>query len=194
VGYRAGYLLRDRDRIFGNDFVEQVKAMGIKEVLSAPRSPWQRAYVERVIGTIRRECLDHVIVFNQATLYQHLKAFAAYYHESRTHSRSTRTPQRRDPFSRPRWDALLPFRSLAVFTTGTSDAQPERSSPAAFVSGDRAPRYQQPIAHQVSRDFSIFPAKPRTSLRSTVGVYSAASGQMGLIGFAAPTGVVEAMV
>jgi transposase InsO family protein len=54
------YLLRDRDRIFGYDFVRQVKAMGIKQVLSAPRSPWQRAYVERVIGTIRRECLDHL--------------------------------------------------------------------------------------------------------------------------------------
>lgn len=90
------YLLRDRDRIFGNDFVEQLKAMGIKEVLSAPRSPWQRAYVERVIGTIRRECLDHVIVFNQATLYQHLKAFAAYYHESRTHlSLDKDTPETR---------------------------------------------------------------------------------------------------
>ena len=59
------YLLRDRDRIFGQDFVDQVKAMGIKQVLSAPRSPWQRAYVERVIGTIRRECLDHMIVFNE---------------------------------------------------------------------------------------------------------------------------------
>ena len=60
------YLLRDRDRIFGHDFVEQVKAMGIKQVLSAPRSPWQRAYVERVIGTIRRECLDHMVVFNES--------------------------------------------------------------------------------------------------------------------------------
>ena len=59
------YLLRDRDRIFGKDFVDQVKSMGIKQVLSAPRSPWQRAYVERVIGTIRRECLDHVIVFSE---------------------------------------------------------------------------------------------------------------------------------
>jgi putative transposase len=49
------YLLRDRDRIFGKEFVDQLKAMGIKQVLSAPRSPWQRAYVERVIGTIRRE-------------------------------------------------------------------------------------------------------------------------------------------
>jgi putative transposase len=79
------YLLRDRDRIFGHDFVEQVKAMGVKEVLSAPRSPWQRAYVERVIGTIRRECLDHVIVFNERSLHQHLQAFTTYYHRSRTH-------------------------------------------------------------------------------------------------------------
>jgi putative transposase len=61
------YLLRDRDRIFGGEFRKDVKAMGIKEVLSAPRSPWQRAYVERVIGTIRRECLDHVIVLNEAS-------------------------------------------------------------------------------------------------------------------------------
>ena len=73
------YLLRDRDRIFGHDFVEQVKAMGIKQVLSAPRSPWQRAYVERVIGTIRRECLDHMIVFNESSLSRHLQAFVGYY-------------------------------------------------------------------------------------------------------------------
>ena len=79
------YLLRDRDRIFGNDFTRQVEEMGIREVLSAPRSPWQRAYVERVIGTIRRECLDHVIVFNEASLHRHVRSFVAYYHESRTH-------------------------------------------------------------------------------------------------------------
>ena len=59
--------------------------MGIQEVLSAPRSPWQRAYVERVIGTIRRECLDHVIVFNEASLHRHVASFVRYYHESRTH-------------------------------------------------------------------------------------------------------------
>jgi transposase InsO family protein len=79
------YLLRDRDGIFGVEFRKDVAAMGIKEVLSAPRSPWQRAYVERVIGTIRRECLDHVIVLNEASLYRHVKSFLAYYHESRTH-------------------------------------------------------------------------------------------------------------
>ncbi len=79
------YLLRDRDGIFGNEFRQGVKAMGIEEVLSAPLSPWQRAYVERVIGTIRRECLDHMIVFNEAALHRHVTSFLAYYHASRTH-------------------------------------------------------------------------------------------------------------
>jgi transposase InsO family protein len=79
------YLLRDRDGIFGADFTKQVEDLSIEEVLSAPRAPWQRAYIERVIGSIRRECLDHVIVFNEASLYRHVKSFVDYYHESRTH-------------------------------------------------------------------------------------------------------------
>jgi putative transposase len=79
------YLLRDRDRIFGQDFREQVRDMDIEEVLSAPRSPWQRAYVERVIGSIRRECLDHLIVFNEASLRRALCSYFGYYHKSRTH-------------------------------------------------------------------------------------------------------------
>jgi putative transposase len=90
------YLLRDRDRIFGDEFTKQVKDMGIKEVLSAPRSPWQRAYVERLIGTLRRECLDHMIVFGEASLYRHVKLFMAYYHESRVHlSLAKDTPEPR---------------------------------------------------------------------------------------------------
>ena len=59
--------------------------MGIEEVLSAPRSPWQRAYIERVIGSIRRECIDHVIVFNEESLRRHMKSYVQYYHETRTH-------------------------------------------------------------------------------------------------------------
>jgi len=59
--------------------------MGIHEVLSAPRSPWQRAYVERVIGSIRRECLDHLIVFNEVSLRRTLRSYFQYYHKSRTH-------------------------------------------------------------------------------------------------------------
>ena len=62
------YLLRDRDAIFGDDFREHVRDMGICEVLAAPRSPWQRAYIERVIGSVRRECLDHMIVFHETSL------------------------------------------------------------------------------------------------------------------------------
>jgi len=79
------YLLRDRDRIFGQEFVNQVKAMGIEQVLGAPRSPWQRAHIERLIGRIRRECLDHLIVCNEHSLRRHLRAYADYYHRSRTH-------------------------------------------------------------------------------------------------------------
>ena len=79
------YLLRDRDRIFGSDFTKQVEDMGIEEVLSAPRSPWHRAYVERLIGTIRREGLGHVIVFNETALCRRIRLFLAEYHESRTY-------------------------------------------------------------------------------------------------------------
>jgi putative transposase len=86
------YLLRDRDRIFGAEFSNQVADLGIEEVLAAPGSPWQRAYVERVIGTIRRECLDHVIVFNEASLYRHVKSLLAYYHQSRTHLSLAKDP------------------------------------------------------------------------------------------------------
>jgi putative transposase len=79
------YLLRDRDAIFGDAFRGQVRDMGIQEVLGTPRSPWQRAYVERVIGSIRRECLDHVIVFEEASLRRILRSYLDYYHRSRTH-------------------------------------------------------------------------------------------------------------
>jgi transposase InsO family protein len=79
------YRLRDRDRIFGDDFTRQVQDMGIREVLAAPRSPWQRTYVERVIGSIRRECLDHVIIISEASLRRILNWYLDYYHASRTH-------------------------------------------------------------------------------------------------------------
>ena len=94
------YLLRDRDNIFGKEFVDQVKAQGIKQVLSAPRSPWQRAYVERLIGSIRRECLDHVIVLGERSLRQHLSAYADYYHRWRTHfalAKDAPEPRRTQP-------------------------------------------------------------------------------------------------
>jgi transposase InsO family protein len=79
------YLLRDRDGIFGADFVRRVKSMGIEEIVTAPGSPWQNPYCERLIGSIRRECLDHVIVLSERHLMRVLRSYASYYHSSRTH-------------------------------------------------------------------------------------------------------------
>ena len=79
------YLLRDLDGVYGLEFQGPAQALGLKEVRIAPRSPWQSPYVERLIGSVRREYLDHVIVLNQAHLYRLLKAYYAYYHRRRTH-------------------------------------------------------------------------------------------------------------
>jgi transposase InsO family protein len=79
------YLLRDRDRIYGQKFRKQVAVMNITEVLGAPRCPWQRAHVERLIGSIRRECLDHVIILNEESLRRTLRSYLSYYHRSRLH-------------------------------------------------------------------------------------------------------------
>ena len=73
------YLLRDRDAIFGEEFQRQITDMGIHKVLSTPRSPWQRAYIERIIGSIRRECLDHVIAFHESSLRRTLASYFQYY-------------------------------------------------------------------------------------------------------------------
>ena len=79
------YVVRDRDGIYGSDFVRRVEGMGIEEVPISARSPWQSPYVERVIGSIRRECLDHVIVFSERHLRRVVRGYLEYYHGSRTH-------------------------------------------------------------------------------------------------------------
>src|SRR2546425_6777484 len=79
------YLLRDRDSVYGHAFSQRIKGMGIGEVVTAPRSPWQNPYAERFIGSLRRECLDHVIVLNEASLRRIIRAHFQYYEHSRTH-------------------------------------------------------------------------------------------------------------
>ena len=79
------YLLRDRDKIFGHEFQRAAYNLGMVQVKIAPKSPWQNPYVERVIGSIRRECLDHMIIFNENHLRKVLRDYFDYYHESRTH-------------------------------------------------------------------------------------------------------------
>jgi putative transposase len=79
------YLLRDRDSIYGSVFVQRVQGMGIQQKMISPRSPWQNPFVERLVGSIRRECLDRVIVFNERQLRQLLEGYLAYYHNLRPH-------------------------------------------------------------------------------------------------------------
>ena len=91
------YLLRDRDGIYGAEVVECIHNLGIKPKLIAPRSPWQNPLVERLIGSIRRECLDHMIIFNAAHLQSVLKSYLGYYHNHRPH----RSLEHDSPMTRP---------------------------------------------------------------------------------------------
>ena len=79
------FVLRDRDGTYGKAFRRRVSSMGIEEVLIAPRSPWQNPYVERVIGSVRRDCLDHVVILNERHLCQILASYLDSYHGSRRH-------------------------------------------------------------------------------------------------------------
>jgi hypothetical protein len=79
------YIVRDRDRVYGNVFIRRLRAMGIRDRPTAPRSPWQNGHSERLIGSIRRDCLDHVVVFGELHLRHVLRSYAKYYNQARTH-------------------------------------------------------------------------------------------------------------
>ena len=109
------YVIHDRHRTFGEVFRSRVQAMGITPIATAPRSPWQNGHVERVIGSIRRECLDHIIVLNERHLRRVLGAYLAYYNETRTHlalskdapvPRATSPPSRGTIFAIPQLEGL----------------------------------------------------------------------------------------
>lgn len=86
------YLLRDRDAIYGEKVRRRIKSLGIEEVVTAPRLPWQNPFVERIIGSIRRDCLDHVIVINEQHLRRILREYIDYYHTCRTHLSLNKDP------------------------------------------------------------------------------------------------------
>ncbi len=116
------FLIRDRDGIFGGQFRQRVKAIGLAEVLTATRSPWQNPFAERVIGTIRRELLDHVIVLNERHLRRRLRNYLGYYHASRTHlalgKNAPEPPLSSHPSAAISWQCL----KSADSTTATSAA------------------------------------------------------------------------
>jgi transposase InsO family protein len=94
------YLIRDRDRSYGLAVTRRLAAMGIRDHPTAPRSPWQNRYAERLIGSIRRDCLDHIVVFGAGHLRRILSAYAGYYNEHRTHLALDKDSPNRRPVQR----------------------------------------------------------------------------------------------
>jgi transposase InsO family protein len=84
-GHAPGYLIRDRDRVYGQALIRRVRAMGIRDRPISVRSPWQNGYAVRLIGSIRSECLDHIVVFGEQHLRYLLDSYRRYYNEVRTH-------------------------------------------------------------------------------------------------------------
>ena len=108
VGTEPGYLLRDRDKTYGKQFSRVLQRKGVKELLSAPRSPKMNAYCERLIGTIRREALDHHIILDEQHLLRVMERFVEYYHQDRTHL----SLQKETPFERQQQEKLEGFAVL----------------------------------------------------------------------------------
>jgi len=106
------YLLRDRDTVYGHAFRQRVKGMGIREVLTAAQSPWQNPLVERLIGSIRRECLDHVLVLSERHLRRILTAYFAYYHRTRTHLALDKDAPHGRPIEGPAAGRVVPLREV----------------------------------------------------------------------------------
>jgi len=101
------YLLRDRDSVYGDSFRRRVKGLGIDEVLTTPHSPWQNPFVERLIGSVRRECLDHVLVLSERHLRRILTQYFAYYHGARTHLSLEKDAPDMRPIQRPEVGAIV---------------------------------------------------------------------------------------
>ena len=106
------YLLRDRDAIYGNSFRQRVRGMQIQEVLTAPRSPWQNPFAERLIGSIRGECLSHVLVLSERHLRNILTGYFKYYHRTRTHLSLTKDAPDGRPVEPPQLGNVVPIREV----------------------------------------------------------------------------------
>jgi transposase InsO family protein len=113
------YLVRDNDRAYGHVFTSGVRAMGIRDRPISPRSPWQNGHMERLIGTLRRECLDRMLIFGESHLRRVLASYAAYYNQVRTHL----ALQKDAPLHRATSGlvSLLPFRSWSGCIIDTSE-------------------------------------------------------------------------
>ena len=111
-GTAPTYLLRDNDGAYGLAFTSRIRAMGIRDRPISPRSPWQNAYVERLIGTLRRECLDQVLIYGERHLRRILALYSSYYNQTRTHLAWARM-RRYGELSKDQ-EPLLPLQSVRI--------------------------------------------------------------------------------
>jgi len=108
----AKYLLRDRDAIYGGAFQKRIRAIGVEQALSAPRSPWQNPFVERLIGTLRCDCRDHVVVLNERHLRSIIARYLDHYHDRRTHLSLAMDAPNPRMVHRPIWGTVVAFPEL----------------------------------------------------------------------------------
>jgi putative transposase len=131
------YLLHDRDHVYGEPFRRRVKGLRIKEVLTAPHSPWQNAFAERLIGSIRRECLNHVLVLGERHLRRVLVRYFAYYHQARTHLSLDKDAPDSRPIEPPERGTIIPIPESVVCITATSDTRRSPTSAPLPATGPR---------------------------------------------------------
>jgi transposase InsO family protein len=135
------YLLRDRDTIYSRPFQQRVKGLRIREVLTAPQSPWQNPFAERLIGSIRRECLDHVLVLSERHLRRILALYFSYYHGARTHLALQKDAPDGRRIERPEADRVVTLPEVGVFIIATSGKRPDLASLGRPAATDpRVPR------------------------------------------------------
>src|SRR5450759_4653210 len=135
------YLIRDRDRIYGSVVTRRLRAMGIRDKPTAPASPWQNGFAERLIGSIRRECVDHIIVLGEMHLRRVLKSYADYYNSVRTHrslnkdAHSPNSANRKHQITRHPWWTSPPLRPSLSFryTQDTAKKKARRLVPVVLA-------------------------------------------------------------
>jgi transposase InsO family protein len=118
------YLIRDRDRIYGSVVTRRLRAMGIRDKPTAPASPWQNGFAERLIGSIRREWVDHIIVLGEAHLRRILKSCAKYYNRVRTHRCAGFSPGSANRCHAPSWADFITATPVFKFSVRTGPCLP----------------------------------------------------------------------
>jgi integrase-like protein len=166
------YLIHDRDHAFDH-LGTTVKAMGMEEVLTAPRSPWQNAYVERFIGSARRECFDHVIVFSEAGLRRLMTLYCAYHERSRTHLSLDKDSPIPRPVTASGMATSWPSRRSVASIIDTNGARPERAfAPLRRHAQRHAPTAVHGPAATSTRQLSAFHSRSRSSRRQLVASFN----------------------